>query len=143
MSKGMELLKVMLSAFVIVGSCCSTSPTKSGTERRSNQPVQQITGDQLSSLPDNQHVRFSAVLVEKRSRNCVEIFVGDDYKTYGGDGKFAIFSRRADHVGAGRPEEPRQVVVSGHMILVKGSTDPEENCGINTGKVFEITDIEE
>lgn len=57
-----------------------------------SQPVQNLTGAEISRLDKNVIVRFPAKLVKRSGSNCIELFAQDDFKKYDGDGKHAIYS---------------------------------------------------
>lgn len=110
---------------------------------KDSQAVQNLTGDQISQLDNGVTVRFPAMLVKQFGSDCIELFAQDDFKKYNGDGKFAVPSRLALDSNLSDPfEERKNVIVTGKMTFVKDVSDTSETCGIVTGKIFEITKIE-
>ncbi len=90
-------------------------------------------------MPNDVTVTFDAV-IGRRTNNCVELFVPDEYKKYNGDGKRAIPSRFI--FNAPVIKEGERVAVTGKMTFVRDSTDTYETCDIITGRLFDIIAIE-
>lgn len=110
---------------------------------KNSQSVQNLTGEELSRLDKEVTVRFPAILIKRTGTNCIELFASDDFKKYNGDGKYSIFSRIA--AASNLPdtfEEREEVIVTGKMTFIKNIADTSKTCGIVTGKLFEISNIE-
>src|SRR6476661_7891328 len=73
----------------------------------------QITLDAVSRLEPGVIVSFPATLAGRSDGNCVELFVGDDFRKYGGDGKYSILSSFAVDSSADGLAAPRSVIITG------------------------------
>jgi hypothetical protein len=128
---------IFLSIFALN---CST--TQKADKNNDNRLVQNLTGDQISRLENGVLVRFPATLLKRVESNCVELFAQDDFKKYNGDSKHAIISKLVFEPLQLDLRESKVAVVTGKMVSVRDANDTSETCGIVTGKIFEITDIE-
>jgi hypothetical protein len=122
---------------------CADRKNNLSVTNKTSQPVQNLTGEELSRLDIGKIVRFPATVVNSSENGCVELFAQDEYQKYNGDSKFAIRSKFA---AESKPDQrfwgSKNAIVTGKMNFVKDSTDTDKTCGINTGHIFEITEIE-
>ncbi|HEX8249513.1 MAG TPA: hypothetical protein VF599_15140, partial [Pyrinomonadaceae bacterium] len=136
------IAKIVLILFssVFAFNCTKQENRSTGN----SQTIQNLAAEQISGLANGITVSFPATLVKQSESNCIELFAQDDFKKYNGDGKHAIFSRFASESRLADlfEGENNSVVVTGKMIFVKDSTDISKTCGITTGQLFEITEIE-
>ena len=120
---------------------CATSQNLPAGNPRHSLQTQNLTGTEILKLNSDEMVQFPATLVRRNS--CIELFAQDDFRKFNGDGKFAIWSRFADGSIPNQPlDESRDAIVTGKMTFVKDVPDTSKTCGIATGYVFEITEIE-
>jgi len=110
---------------------------------RNSQPIQNLSGAEISRLNNDVTVRFPATLVKRFGSNCIELFSQDDFKKYEADSKHAISSRFAfePHL-ADQFWRTNNVIVTGKMTFLRNVSDTTKTCGIFTGHIFEITEIE-
>ena len=125
---------------VLVFGCAAPRDDLPRVDKKSR-PVQSLTGDEISRLETGVEVRL-LVTVKKRpgSNNCIELFANDDLK-YEGDSKHAVSARFASEPSLIDSFE-RVAIVTGKMTFIKDAADTRETCGIVTGNIFEITEIE-
>jgi hypothetical protein len=122
---------------------CSNQKNELNATNKTSEPVQNLTGEEISRLDNGKIVRFPATIVINSETDCVEIFAQDDFKKYNGDGKHAIFSRFASEPNSSDWfSRSKKAIVTGKMILIKNAIDTSKTCGIYTGQLFEITEIE-
>lgn len=114
------------------------------SESRNNYlPVRNITAEEISRLEYNILVRFPAKLIKRSGSSCIELFTQDNFKKYNGDPKHAIFSRFVfEPRSADWFEKSSEAMVTGKMTFIKDAADTSSTCGIVTGRIFEITEIE-
>jgi len=136
MTRMTKLLLLILSILVLSICCEKRQPASSDAVKL----APDVTGNEISQLPDGHTVSFQAVLGRELGKNCVEVFVPSEYKKYSGDAKWAILSRLA--IDAPYFTEGRNVTVTGKMAFIRDSPDSRKTCGIVTGQLFEITKLD-
>jgi hypothetical protein len=75
--------------------------------------------------------------------NWIEIFNESDYIKYNGDRKWAIASRLVANAHSTPFEAGKKYLVTGKMTRVKNVADTSKSCGIVTGKLVEIIEIQD
>ncbi|HSK71670.1 MAG TPA: hypothetical protein VK892_08250 [Pyrinomonadaceae bacterium] len=134
------VLILFLSIFAF--NCMKQENDLSDTHKNSL-TIQNLTGEEISQLDNGVTVRFPARLVKRYRSNCIELFTPDDFKKYNGDGKYAIYSRFAfEPPWSDWFKRSNDAIVTGKMKNVKDVADTSKTCGIVTGQIFEITDVE-
>ncbi|MEP6703785.1 MAG: hypothetical protein ABJB34_03170 [Acidobacteriota bacterium] len=126
---------------------CSSSPSCLNPGSRAAKtndipPVQNLAAEYISRLRNDIIVRFPAVLVNKPGSDCIELFAQDDFNKYRGDGKFAIFSTFEKGRVLPQFAGSRKGVITGKMTFVRDVPDTTKTCGIVTGQLFEISEVE-
>lgn len=139
-----KILSIIMIILILFFSIFALNCIKQKSHLSNNsQTVQNLTGEQISRLDRDVLVRFPATIIKRYGSNCIELFAQDDFKKYDGDGKHAIFSRFAFESSLDDWfEKSNNAIVSGKMTFVKDVTDTSKTCGIVTGNIFEITEIE-
>lgn len=142
--KILSITVVILLIFVMIFALnCKSQKNSLSVMNKTPQPVQNLNGEGISRLDNGVIVRFSATVVKQSGSNCIEVFAQDDFKKYNGDGKFAIFSRFAfEPRSIDSFEGSKNAIVTGRMTAIRDSADTNKTCGIYTGQLFEITEIE-
>ena len=117
-----------------------SKPRHLGTDM-SSIPVSKLSGSEISQTEPNVNIRFEAVVVNSEGRKCIELFTPDEFQKYDGDSKWAISSILGFEPGLfNRLRESGRAMVTGRYVFVRDVHDGP--CGIVTGQLFEISEIE-
>jgi hypothetical protein len=104
-------------------------------------PVSKVSGSEISQTPPNVTLRFEAVVVNRQRKKCIELFTPEEFEKHGGDSKWAISSTLGFEPGLfTQLRESGNAMVTGRYVFVRDVHDGP--CGIVTGKLFEISEIE-
>jgi hypothetical protein len=137
------IIVILILLLSISTFSCIKQENRSSDTYKNSQTVQNLTGEQISRLDNGVTVRFPARLVRRFGSNCIELFAQDDFKKYEGDRKYAIFSRFAFEPSSfDWFERNNGVIVTGKMTFVRDVKDTSKTCGVVTGQIFEIIDVE-
>lgn len=137
-----ELLVLMLFLTFFASDCAKQQNHDSVADKNS-QSLQTLDEERISQLQNGVTVRVPAILVKADESNCIKLFTPDEFKKYDGDWKWAVSSRLAsDSDLSDSFAQRKEVIVTGKMIFVKDVADTSKSCGIVTGQIFEISDIE-
>ncbi len=142
--KKSRIIPVILILFLTIFAFnCAKQEHRSSENYNNSRTVQNLTGAQISQLDAGVTVRFPATLVKGFGSSCIELFAQDDFKKYDGDGKHSIYSRFAFETNFyDWFPKSNDAIVTGKMIFVKDAADTSKTCGVVTGHLFEITEIE-
>jgi hypothetical protein len=134
------VLLVLFPACLLAFSCSGHDSRHFGTNMGSI-PVSKLSGSAISQTEPNVTVRFEAVVVSRETGKCIELFTRDEFKKYDGDPKWTISSRLGFEPGNFNSlRESGDAMVTGKYVFVRGVNDGQ--CGIVTGRLFEIDEIE-
>lgn len=145
MNNKVLLIKIVISILLVslLPFSYKKQESLSSDTHKNSQTIQNLSGEQISQFDNGITVRFPARLVKRFGSNCIELFAQDDFKKYEGDGKYAIYSRFAFEPSSfDWFKRKNDVIVTGKMTFVRDVTDTSKTCGIITGQIFEITEIE-
>lgn len=134
------------ASFVLLALCAVTYSylTKRIRQHRTDNsptPISDVRGAGISSTPTNIQMRFEAVIVNRPKDRCIDVFIPDEFEKYNGDVKWAISSDLGFDPGLfDRVRDSGRGIVSGKYVFVKDAHDGP--CGVVTGKLFEIDEID-
>lgn len=134
-------IAILLITIILFTFGCWKSQSQLTKSEANHQQVKNISANEISQLENGVTVQFPAILKQGAETNCIEIFNEDEFKKYNGDLKWAVLSRFASDSRSTSFEEGKKVLITGKMTLVKGVSDTSKTCGIVTGQLFEITEI--
>jgi hypothetical protein len=133
-------LIVLLVLCVIIYSFLTRRMEQRQTNR-SSISTSDLNGSEISSAPINVQIRFEAVIVNRPENRCIELFIPDEFEKYAGDPKWAISSTLGFQPGLfDQVPEGGKGIVTGKYVFVRDVHDGP--CGLVTGELFEIDEIE-
>ena len=138
----MKLLAVwVVTVLVILPSCTRNREIGQVDKDSASIPVSRLSGSEISQKPSGVSLKFEAIVVNRPSQKCIELFTPDEFEKYEGDPNGRVSSALGFELAILETlPEKSKATVTGRYVFVKDLH--EGPCGIVTGHLFEISDIE-